>query len=366
MDVKSTLLNGVLKEEVYVVQPPDYEVEGQEDKVYRLRKDLYGLKQAPCAWYNRIDTYLMENSFDKCDSETTLYIKENDGKIFIIVLYVDYLIFKRSDDFVITHFKQVMKNEFEMTDLGLLRCFLGIEVKQTENGIFFSQAKYVGDILERFKMQNSKPAPTPTIMGLKLSKEDCSNNVNPTLYKSMIGSLMYLTATKPDIMYAMNSVARFMETPNETYWLVGYTESDQEGSVDDRKSTSGYFFHLGSEAISWASKKQPIVPLSTAEVEYVATIEAVCQEVWMRRMLRNLHRDTSTIELSKNLVFHKRTKHIDAKYHFIGELIKNDEIVLQNCRSQERFADIFTNPLARESFFYLREYLGIANGGSYY
>ena len=152
MEVKSAFLNGVFKEEVYVVQLLGYEVEGQEEKVYHLRKALYGLKQAPHAWYSRIDSYLLDNGFDKCDAEPTLYINENDGKILIILLYVDDLIFIISDDFLIVDLKQVMKNEFEMTILGLLRYFLGIEVKQIENGIFISQAKYVADILERFKM----------------------------------------------------------------------------------------------------------------------------------------------------------------------------------------------------------------------
>eukprot|EP00253_Pinus_taeda_P016758 PITA_16758 len=282
MDVKSMFLNGVLKEEVNVAQPPGYEVEGQEDKVYRLRKSLYGRRQAPRAWYNRIDAYLLENGFDKCDSEPTLYIKESD-------------------------------------------------VKQVENDIFISQAKYVADILERSNMQNSKPAPNPILMGLNLSKEYCSSNVNPTLYKR---------------------------------------------SEDDRKNTSAYVFHLGSGAISWASKKQPIVSLSIVEVEYVVETTTTCQTVWMRRVLRDLCHDqegkttifcnnTSTIALPKNSVFHKRTKHIDAKYHFIRELINNAEIVLQHCRSQEQYADIFTKPLARESFVYFRYCLGIVNGGNY-
>eukprot|EP00253_Pinus_taeda_P013376 PITA_13376 len=263
MDVKSVFLNAVLKEEVYVVQPPSYEVEGQEDKVYRLRKALYGLNQVPCAWYSKIDAYLLENGFDKCDG---------------------------SDDFLIIDFKEVMKIEFEMTDLGLLRYFLGIEVKQIENGIFISQEKYVADILERFNMQNRKPAPTPNVMGLKLNKEYCSSNINLTLYKSMVGSLMYLTTTRPDIMYVGSLVSRFMETPKETHWqatkrilryfngtkqdgilytatndftLVGYTKSGWEGSVDDKKTTSGYVFHLGFGVISWASKKHEIVLFST-------------------------------------------------------------------------------------------------------
>eukprot|EP00253_Pinus_taeda_P011870 PITA_11870 len=220
-----------------------------------------------------------------------------------------------NDDYLIKNFKSVMKEEFEMTDMGLLRYFLAIEVDQNESGIFISQAKYVNEVLGRFNMQDSKAAVTPTVMGLKLIKEDISKDFDPSLYKSIVGSLMYLTATRPDIMFAVSLISRFMERPKEAHWqetkrilryvkgtkrfgilytssessdLVGYTDSDWAGSVDDRKSTSGYIFHMGSGAISWASKKQSIVALSTAEAEYVAATAAACQVVWMRRMLRSL------------------------------------------------------------------------------
>eukprot|EP00253_Pinus_taeda_P003787 PITA_03787 len=280
MDVKSAFLNGVLKEEVYVEQPPGYEVAGQEHKVCRLKKALYGPKQTPRAWYNRIDAYLIENGFDKCDGEPTLYINENDGKIIIVVLYVDDLIFTSNDASLIVDFKAVMKNEFQMTDLGFLRYFLGIEVDQSENGVFISQDKYVEAVLKRFIMQNSKATVTPTVVGLKLTKEDNSKDFDPKLYKSIVGSLMYLTATRPDIMHAVSLISRFMERPKETH--------RQAAKRILRKITSGYVFHMGSGAISWASKKQPVVALSTAEAEYVAAIAAACQVVWLRRVLRDL------------------------------------------------------------------------------
>ena len=152
MDVKSAFLNGVLMEEVYVEQPLGYEKKGQEHKVCKLKKALYGLKQAQRAWYSRIDSYLLENGFEKCEGEPTLYIKEKDGKLLIVVLYVDDLIFTGNDDYLVENFKTVMKDEFEMTDMGLLRYFLGIEVEQNEKGIFISQAKYVNQVLERFNM----------------------------------------------------------------------------------------------------------------------------------------------------------------------------------------------------------------------
>eukprot|EP00253_Pinus_taeda_P030035 PITA_30035 len=322
-------------EEVYIEQPLGYDKKGQEHKVCRLKKALYGLKPSPRAWYSRIDSYLLENEFEKCEGEPAVYIKEKDGKILIVVLYVDDVIFSGNDDYLIKNFKSVMKEEFEMTDMGLLRYFLGIEVDQNENGIFISQARYVNELLGRFNMQECKAAITPTVMGLKLNKEDSSKDFDPSLYKSIVDSLI-----------------------------------DWAGSVDDWKSTSSYLFHMGSGAISWGSKKRPIMALSTVEAEYVAATAAACQAVWMRRMLRSLGQEqakatvifcdnSSAIALSMNSVFHKRTKHIDTRFHYIREFVSNGEIILQHCRTQEQVADILTKPLDHKSFEFLRKYLGM-------
>eukprot|EP00253_Pinus_taeda_P006416 PITA_06416 len=212
-------------------------------------------------------------------------------------------------------------------------------------------------------MQECKAAITPTVMGLKLSREDSSKDFDPSLYKSIVGSLMYLTETIPDIMFAVSLISIFMERPKEAHY-------DWAESVDDRKSTSGYVFHMGSGAISWASKKQSIVALSTAEVEYVAAAAAACQAVWMRRMLRSLGQEqvkatmifcdnSSAIALSNNSVFHKRTKHIDTRFHYIRELVSNGEIALEHCRTREQVADILTKPLDQKSFEFLRKCLGM-------
>eukprot|EP00253_Pinus_taeda_P005715 PITA_05715 len=353
MDVKSAFVNGVLMEEVYIEQPLGYEKKGEEQKVCKLKKALYGLKQAPRAWYSRIDSYLLENGFDKCDGEPIVYIKEKYGKLLIVVLYVDDVIFTGNDDYLIENFKAVMKEEFEMTDMGLLRYFLGIEVDQNENGIFISQARYVNEVLGIFNMQECKVAITPTVMGLKLSKEDNNKEFNPSLYKSIVGSLMYLTATRPDIMFVVSLISRFMERPKEAHWQVA-------------KRILRYV----KGAISWASKKQSIVALSTPEAEYVAATVAACQAVWMRRMLRSLGQEqakatmifcdnSSAIALSKNSVFHKRTKRIDTRFHYIRELVSNGEISLEHCRSQEQVANILTKPLDQKIFEFLRKCLGM-------
>eukprot|EP00253_Pinus_taeda_P034873 PITA_34873 len=263
------------------IQPPGYEVESNEDKVYRLKKALYGLKQVPIALYSRIDTYMIKNGFCRSNIEPTLYRKVNEhGQILIVCLYVDDMIF--TSDFDIDEFKEATMKEFEMSDLGLMKYFLGIEVEQSEKEIFICQNKYSKDLLKRFEMENCKPVPTPVATGTKLSKDDEGSDVNPTLFKRLVGSLMYLTSTRPDIMQGVSLVSRFMETPKDTHWsagkrilryivgtrdcgimyastekkeLIGYTNSDFAGSLDDRKSTSSFVFHLGSGVISCAYKK---------------------------------------------------------------------------------------------------------------
>jgi hypothetical protein len=240
----------------------------------------------------------------------------------------------------LTNFKHAMQSEFEMTDLGIMKYFLGIEVDQSTKGIFVYQKKYAADIIKRFYMEECNPAETPIPLGTKLSKKDEGPIVDSTLYKILVGSLLYLTTTRPDIMYAASLVSRFMESPKDSHWkmvkrilryvagtlnfllwytksysnqLSGYTDSDFAGSLDDRKSTSGHVFQLGTNLISWASKKKPIVSISSTEIEYVATTSASCQAVWLRRILKDMSHtendptpifcdNASAISLSKNHV----------------------------------------------------------------
>ena len=177
MDVKSDFLNGVLEEEVYVEQPPGYMKVENKGKVLKLKKALYGLKQAPRAWNTRIDTYFKENGFQQCPYEHALYVKKEKEKILLVAIYVDDLIFLGNNNQMIEEFKGTMTQEFEMTDLGPMKYFLGLEVRQEETGIFISQEKYAKDILERFKMDSCNPISTPMEPGAKLSKFDGGERV---------------------------------------------------------------------------------------------------------------------------------------------------------------------------------------------
>jgi hypothetical protein len=218
LDVKSVFLYGKLNEVVFVEQPRGYEKKGEEHKVYRLKKALYGLKQAPRAWYSRIETYFVKEGFERCNCEHTLFIKTgNEGTILIVSLYVDDLIFTGNSESLFVKFKNSMKLEFDMTDLGKMKYFLGVEVLQNSDGIYISQKKYAKDVLERFGMEKSNSVKNPIVPGVKLMKDEEGAKVNATVYKQLVGSLMYLTATTPDFMYVVCLISRFMANPTEIH-----------------------------------------------------------------------------------------------------------------------------------------------------
>ncbi|XP_059669533.1 uncharacterized mitochondrial protein AtMg00810-like [Cornus florida] len=307
MDLKSVFLNGFIEEEMYVQQPIGYVIKEQENKVLILKKALYGLKQAPRAWNKRIDKYFQDYNFSKCPYEHTLYSKLSDnGDIFFVFLYVDDLIFIGSNPKMFENFKKVMAREFEMTDIGIMAYYLGIEVKQMKDGIFIHQEGYAKEILKKFKMEDCKLVNTPMEVGIKLSRDKDGEIVDPTFFKSLVGSLRYLTCTKPDILFTVRLVSRptithfkvakrilryikgtldfglFYSFSND-FKLLGYCDSDWVEDLDDRKSTSGYYFLMGNTAFTWCSKKQPIVTLPTCEAKYVAATSCVilgAQDVW--------------------------------------------------------------------------------------
>lgn len=400
LDVKSAFLHGELNEEVFVEQPCGYVQKGNEHKVYKLKKALYGLKQAPRAWYSRIEAYFMKEGFKRCDYEHTLFIKtRKEDKVLIVSLYVDDLVFTGNDDFMFTEFRNSMKQEFDMTDLGKMRYFLGLEVLQRPNGVFIYQKKYALEVLQRFGMDKSNYVHNPIVPGCKLVKDENGVKVDKTYFKQIVGSLMYLTATRPDMMYVVSLISRYMENPTELHLqvakrvlrylkgttefgifyknggddeLVAYTDSDYAGDLEDRKSTSGYVFLLSSGAISWSSKKQPIVSLSTTEAEFIAAASCACQGVWLKRVLGMLGENqskptiircdsSSAIKLSKNPVMHGRSKHIDVRYHFLRELTKAGTVELVHCNTQEQLADVMTKPLKLDVFLKLRRKLGVCS-----
>eukprot|EP00253_Pinus_taeda_P019413 PITA_19413 len=324
MDVKSTFLNGELKEEVYMEQPEGFDQTTGKDLVCKLKKALYGLKQAPRAWHARLDHYLQQQGFKKGVAGSNLYIKIDEGKLLVALVYVDDLIFSSNNDEMSHEFSQSMSKEFEMSMIGELSHFLGLQVSQTRAGLCISQSKFLKDMLKKYGMDDCAPMSTPMTTNCKLSKDDDSPLVDATHYISMIGALLYLTATRPDIMQAVGM--------NSTLTVTAYTDADWAGSIDDRKSTSGNAFFLGDCLVSWLSKKQSSISLSTAEAEYIVAADCCTQILWMKKALKDLDictdqpitvycDNTSAISLSKNPMMHSRTKHIPIKYHFLREKV---------------------------------------------
>jgi hypothetical protein len=213
LDVKSAFLNGRLEEEVYIEQPEGFLVKGKEDHVLKLNKALYGLKQAPRAWNMRIDEFLNKNGYSKCTVEHGIYVKgTSQARLCIICLYVDDLLITGSSQDEMDKLTKLLSSEFDMTNLGSLKYFLGLEFTKNKSGILIHQKKYVSDILKRFNMINCNPANTPMETASNLGNDDEGSSVNNTLYKQMVGSLRYACNSRPDICYSVGIVGRYADT----------------------------------------------------------------------------------------------------------------------------------------------------------
>ncbi|PRQ45106.1 putative RNA-directed DNA polymerase [Rosa chinensis] len=307
----------------------------------------------------------------------------------IVSVYVDDLIYTGDDEQMMLEFKVSMMKVFYMTDLGKMRFFLGIEVLQTEDGIYMGQRKYALEVLKRFGMEESNAVLNPIVPGVKVGKDKAGVKIDETYFKQIVGSLMYITATRPDLMFVVSLISRYMARPTQLQLqiakralrylkgtvdygicykkggnkkLVGFTDSDYAGDLEDRKSTFGYVFMLSGGAVAWSSKKQPIVTLSTTEAEFVAAAACACQAVWMRRILDKLSHsqdscttvmcdNSSTIKLSKNPVMHGRSKHIDVRFHFLRDLTRDGVIELVHCGTSDQAADLLTNKAAQTGDF---------------
>nr|GEV38053.1 hypothetical protein [Tanacetum cinerariifolium] len=312
MDVKSAFLYGTIEEEVYVCQHPGFEDPDYPDKVYKVVKALYGLHQAPRAWYETLANYLLENSFQMGKIDQTLFIKKQKGDIFLVQVYVDEIIFGFTNEDLCKAFEKLIKDKFQMSSMGKLTIFLSLQVKQKPDGIFISQDKYVAEILRKFGLINEKSASTPIDTEKPLLKDPDGEDVDVHTYRSMIGSLMYLTSSRPDIMFAVCACARFQVTPKASHlhavkrifrylkgkphlglWypkdspfnLVAYTDSDYAGASLDRKSTTGGCQFLGYRLISWQCKKHTVVATSSTEAEYVTATSCCAQVIWIQNQL---------------------------------------------------------------------------------
>ncbi|GJV61507.1 retrovirus-related pol polyprotein from transposon TNT 1-94 [Tanacetum coccineum] len=389
MEVKSAFLNGFINEEVYVAQSPRFIDFQKLNYVYKLKKALYGLKQTPKAWYDRPKSFLIKHEYSMGMVDNTLFTKKSKSHLIIVQIYVSDIIFSSTSQNLCDDFEKIMHDEFEMSMMGELNFFLGLQIKQIEDGIFFNQSKYIKEMLKKFGLEDSKQTKTPMSTEIKLTKDDEADSVDSSKCRGMISSLLYLTASRPDIMFSVCLCAHFQENPKTTHleavkrifryirgtshlglWYskgtgieaIVYADSDRAGDYVDRKSTCGVCTFMGCCLTSWFA-------ISTTEAEYVFAGKACEQALWMKQALIDygirldevsiMCDNKGALELSKNPVQHSRTKHIEIRRHFLRDNVQKGNISTEKVAFEDNIADIFTKPLKHEVFNYLRLGLGM-------
>ncbi|XP_014506331.1 uncharacterized protein LOC106766087 [Vigna radiata var. radiata] len=326
--------------------------------------------------------------------------KMGEKKMLIVCLCVDDPLVTGSSVEKITNFKDQMLQEFEMSDLGQLSYFLGIEFTKIDEGMLMHQSRYALDMLTKFNMLHCNSANTPTEVGVKLEKDPEEEVVDPTEYRRMVGSLRYLCNTRPDICYSVGLISRFMHNPRVSHlnavkrilrYLKGtykygilLTKGEPGGEVrvttysnldwcrdkGDRKSTTGNVFFLEGAPNSWSCTEEPVVALSSCEAEYIAACEATCQAAWLDSLMRELKIEVkgkvrllvdnkSAIDLTKHPTSHGRSKHIETRFHFIREQVSKGKLEVLYCRSEDQIVDILTKALKGEHFLTLRKQIGV-------
>uniref|UniRef100_A0A2N9GJX2 Integrase catalytic domain-containing protein n=1 Tax=Fagus sylvatica TaxID=28930 RepID=A0A2N9GJX2_FAGSY len=358
MDVKNAFLNGDLTEEVYMQAPPGYS--DCPDKVCLLRRALYGLKQAPRAWFAKFSSIVHQFGFSSSSHDTALFIRRSDKGMILLLLYVDDMIITGDDHSGISDFKLFLHQQFEMKDLGHLSYFLGLEVSSDSTGYYLSQAKYASDLLSRAGLTDTKVVSTPLEMNARLTPLDGTPLRDATLYRQLVGSLVYLTCFT---FFAISRVLCFTDftsllTPPLTSVLIlmlidGWRRDPWAGDPTDRRSTTGFCFFLGDSLISWRSKKQHIVSRSSTEAEYRALADTTSELLALRWLLEDMgvthssptviHCDNrSAIQIAHNDVFHERTKHIEIDCHLVRHHLSAGILHLLPVSSSDQTADIFT------------------------
>jgi hypothetical protein len=316
MDVKNAFLHGELDKDIYMEQPRGFESKIHPEYVCTLKKTLYGLKQAPRAWYRKIGEFLIQSGFKVAPSDSSLFVKAKDSKLVIVLVYVDDLIINGNYSEEIQRTRENLSVWFQMKELGELNHFLGLEVERTKEGILLGQQKYAKDLLQRFGMLDYKPISTPMDSNVRLQEDEGKKLEDVTMYRQLTGSVIYLTLTRPDISYPVGVVSHYISDPKKPHLdavrrilryvkgtinfgilykktkdcqVMGYCDADYAGDCGTQRSTRGYFFSLGSRAISWCSKRQPTVGLSSTEAEYQSAVMAAQESTWLKQLMEDPH-----------------------------------------------------------------------------
>ena len=396
MDVHNAFLHGDLEEEVYMKLPPGFD-SSHPNKVCRLRKSLYGLKQAPRCWFAKLVSALKEYGFLQSYSDYSLFTYTRDSVQINVLVYVDDLIISGNNSAALCTFKTYLSDCFDMKDLGTLKYFLGIEVARSESGLFLCQRKYTLDIISETGLLGSKPVGFPIEQNHKLGQASGELLVDPESYRRLVGRLIYLAVTRPDLAYSVHILSQFMHEPRTEHWeaalrvvrylkgtpgqgillrsdseltLQGWCDSDWAACPITRRSLTGWLVFLGQSPISWKTKKQNTVSRSSAEAEYRSMAAITCELKWLKGLLLSLgiHHpqaislfcdSQSALHIAKNPVFHERTKHIEVDCHFVRDAITEGLIAPSYIPTQMQLANIFTKALEKTQFDNLLSKLGI-------
>lgn len=393
-DVTTAFLYGKIKEDIYMRQPKGAVTSGQETKVCKLQRSLYGLKQASNAWFNELDKEMLALGFIQSKQEPCLYQKHlKHNKRLVVVIYVDDIFVFGNCEREKQKLKSGLLEKFKVKDLGAARHVLGMRLRRDKDVIYLDQEQFILNVINDFNMIDAKPVNTPMEVGIKLEKSVDSHCNLP--YQSLIGCLNYLACnTRPDIAHAVSVLSQFNSCYDETHFkcakrvlrylkgtsnlcltfrksgdldLRGYVDADWGGALD-RKSFTGLIFKLGINVITWESRKQATVSLSSTEAEYVGLSQAAKEALYLRSLLDSLlttvddnkavviyNDNQSAHKIATNKMMHNRTKHIDIKYHFIRECALSNKVEIRYMQTDKMIADILTKSVHGPK---LRNFLG--------
>ena len=395
LDINNAFLHGSLDAEVYMKMP--HGVPNPENKVCKLLKSLYGLKQASRQWFARLTTELQQKHFTQSKNDYSLFIYKDNVDLCIVAVYVDDIILTGTNTTILNDLKLHLHTVFSIKDLGELSYFLGIEVSRVATGIILTQRKFTKELLESCEMDVSKSAKTPLPVNLRLLVNEGEFYHDPAQYRCLVGKLNFLTHTRPDISFGVQTLSQFLQSPriqhvkalshmlrylagsigqgillqsSDELSLQGFSDSDWASCPNTRRSVTGYIMLLGKSPISWKSKKQSTVSRSSSEAEYRALASAASEITWLVRLLSELGiqnlkpirlccDNQSAIHLGKNPVHHERTKHVELDCHFTREKVMEGLLELVYIPTSDQLADLLTKSLASPQFHKLLSKLGV-------
>ncbi|XP_071741479.1 uncharacterized mitochondrial protein AtMg00810-like [Rutidosis leptorrhynchoides] len=402
LDINNAFFYGDLKEEIYMTIPEGYYTEAANtNKLCKLTKSLYGLKQAPRQWNEKLNAALVESGFVQSKSDYSLYVKNSDDIFIALLVYVDDIVITGNSEIEIKKkFKAFLQTKFMIKDLGKLKYFLGIEILNQNDGICLSQRKYCLELLNDYGLLGNKPIDTPIECNANINSEPSEKDsllINVIGYQKLVGRLIYLTLTRPDISFAVQILSQYMHAPlkshlnlafrtlrylknapgrginlvkGNNFSLHAFCDSDWAKCKLNRKSVTGYLVYLCNSLVSWKSKKQTTVARSSVEAEYRAMATVACEVIWIKNLLLDLNikvplpvqiscDNSSAIQISANPVFHEKTKHFDIDLHYLREKICTGIVKVSKISSFENLSDILTKGITIKHHNYLVERLGL-------